>query len=892
MPSSLRLGCRVSAAVGPLLPQSASGKRRTRQRFKGILIRSEENRRWMVFWDDIGRCSIHPGVILRFEESQTQSTDPLGGLNVANIIDTLNVGDQQGIDVFSRMGSVVAPTPPSTATVTPTPPSTTTVTPCPPSTATLTTASPAIAAETLAPPSTVAANSIVNLAPEALNPTVTLVLRAATHAATTVESPPTVEDQDPASLEHTQEEDTFDPMSIVADMLEDDRDGTYLRRFQEYLEKKRLMTGDQVPVNNRSQEVIWTILDDVTPEQVPVSTEHEKVGIRGFDFNNQSVKTGGPRKNLCRINFLSLLIHLWPGDWQAQLKQLNVRIGLDNEIKKRNSRPGFRNRSVKQISENEFWVWWGVFVSARTYGRKGNMWDRHKPEGEEPKVDYSMHIPEHRFGEIRYYIPFLFADQGCQQDDPWWKFSKGVEEFNTNRKNTVLSSYLKVMDESMSAFRPQTSKTGNLPHLSYIQRKPENLGTELKDTADTKTGMMIFLELQRGKIPMRSLEYSNSLRVTAACTMRMAAYTKRQEDETVATGEERTKDLWLGDSWFTSVESVTAVASILGGRFTGVVKTSHARYPKKFIEETMLDWPAGSHLVLGATVNGVELLAIGYKYNKRKVMCFLSTKSSGHTKPGKSYEAKWKDENGNSRSRLVPRPFVVSEYFNNCNKIDLHNQSRQHDLKLEKMWVTEDGYFRLVTTLIGIGITDCWKGYRFHLKENHRHKKQSLRDFNAILAKDLLENSFTKSLESEQSLTIDVPTTTEALSPLTQEEAATNFLFSVSTLDSQTVASALSSSLATPARSPASSSESLLGKHKLEENEEKVKYQNTLQDGSVRSGKRTRRGKCMRCGKNTKFFCGACPLPNGADKAWCCQDSATKKCNSQHLSLFLGKSTN
>ena len=41
-------------------------------------------------------------------------------------------------------------------------------------------------------------------------------------------------------------------------------------------------------------------------------------------------------------------------------------------------------------------------------------------------------------------------------------------------------SIFKVMDESMSAFQPQTTKTGNLHHLSYVLRKPEPLGTEIK----------------------------------------------------------------------------------------------------------------------------------------------------------------------------------------------------------------------------------------------------------------------------------------------------------------------------------------------------------------------------------------------------------------------------
>jgi hypothetical protein len=38
----------------------------------------------------------------------------------------------------------------------------------------------------------------------------------------------------------------------------------------------------------------------------------------------------------------------------------------------------------------------------------------------------------------------------------------------------------------------------------------------------------------------------------------------------------------------------------------------------------------------------------------------------------------------------------------------------QHDLGLEESWVTTDCYFRLVTTLIGLSVTDAWKLADYH----------------------------------------------------------------------------------------------------------------------------------------------------------------------------------
>jgi hypothetical protein len=123
-------------------------------------------------------------------------------------------------------------------------------------------------------------------------------------------------------------------------------------------------------------------------------------------------------------------------------------------------------------------------------------------------------------------------------------------------------------------------------------------------------------------------------------------------------------------------------------------------------------------------------------------MCFVATKGAGHTEPGTPYEAKWKDDKGNTCCRNVPRPKIISKYFLQSNKIDMFNQSRQSDLKLEKHWITNNGYFRCITTLFGICVTDAWKGYQYHLGVRHRHKGQELMDFAKLLTKDLLENKY------------------------------------------------------------------------------------------------------------------------------------------------------
>ena len=74
---------------------------------------------------------------------------------------------------------------------------------------------------------------------------------------------------------------------------------------------------------------------------------------------------------------------------------------------------------------------------------------------------------------------------------------------------SVAASHVLTLDESMSAYRPQTTKTGNLPNISFILRKPENLGTEMKAVASTScNGPIIHLEIQEGKDNIQGIRRS------------------------------------------------------------------------------------------------------------------------------------------------------------------------------------------------------------------------------------------------------------------------------------------------------------------------------------------------------------------------------------------------
>ena len=52
----------------------------------------------------------------------------------------------------------------------------------------------------------------------------------------------------------------------------------------------------------------------------------------------------------------------------------------------------------------------------------------------------------------------------------------------------------------------KASKTGGLLHLSFVDRKPEPLGTEFKVVADYDTGILLYLEVMEGGAENMSLK--------------------------------------------------------------------------------------------------------------------------------------------------------------------------------------------------------------------------------------------------------------------------------------------------------------------------------------------------------------------------------------------------
>ena len=130
------------------------------------------------------------------------------------------------------------------------------------------------------------------------------------------------------------------------------------------------------------------------------------------------------------------------------------------------------------------------------------------------------------------------------------------------------------------------------------------------------------------------------------------------------------------------------------------------------IHPSLKDAPSGNWLTLESIVENVPILALGYKYNRRKVLFFVATKGAGAATPGEPYVARFNDALGNLHRRFVPRPSIISRYFSFSNMVDSHNHFRQFLLALEKKWLTKDCWFRLFCGLIGMCTTDAFLACR------------------------------------------------------------------------------------------------------------------------------------------------------------------------------------
>ena len=118
---------------------------------------------------------------------------------------------------------------------------------------------------------------------------------------------------------------------------------------------------------------------------------------------------------------------------------------------------------------------------------------------------------------------------------------------------------------------------------------------------------------------MREQKYSKEFGGTAGCSLRLieaTQYSGHMEKQRREAKEAGKREVYNGDSWFTSRRLCDSNKQKFGHEYFGAMKTNHSGTPKEKVEEIMKDWPSGSYLVLECEELG--MFFVGYKYNYRK----------------------------------------------------------------------------------------------------------------------------------------------------------------------------------------------------------------------------------------------------------------------------------
>ena len=322
-----------------------------------------------------------------------------------------------------------------------------------------------------------------------------------------------------------------------------------------------------------------------------------------------------------------------------------------------------------------------------------------------PPPDFGRHLSRDRFRRIvRYWARGRIRERDRLLNNPWAQVDSWVKGFNDARLREIVAGSCVTPDEMMLEWKGKAG-FGGLPHLSFIKRKPQPLGTELKSLCEGTMGMCLYIEVQKGKLRMARKKWVPTLGATTACTLRLLENFKLNEIGI----ENPMKRCVFADSWFASVKTVLALRQHLGMHFTGPIKTAHSQFPLERMRFTLSKLKRGDFIVLECL--GKDMWAIGWHDHHYK--CYVTT--HGHTRPGKPAPKKRQDLEGRNVSKDVPRPHILAKYQEEMGHVDRHNQYRQGMLHLAKIWKTKRWQTRVQFELLGLTIVDAFLACRYSM---------------------------------------------------------------------------------------------------------------------------------------------------------------------------------
>mgnify|MGYP006203513335 FL=1 len=163
-----------------------------------------------------------------------------------------------------------------------------------------------------------------------------------------------------------------------------------------------------------------------------------------------------------------------------------------------------------------------------------------------------------------------------------------------------------MLDESRSGWRPKTSKTGGLPHISYEVWKPVPLGTMLRNFVECTTGIFVHHDIVESSTDQWKKNYSDPLTRSSLPRGEMVSY-HTAEVLRQAEGANVLRGGWVGgDAWFGSIESCIELKKRLGLYSTFIIKQNVQYFPMKILHDVLVarhgSRPAGHWFVMQAKI--------------------------------------------------------------------------------------------------------------------------------------------------------------------------------------------------------------------------------------------------------------------------------------------------
>lgn len=474
----------------------------------------------------------------------------------------------------------------------------------------------------------------------------------------------------------------------------------------------------------------WTILGDteyITPDEDPLTYPDELDVLKEVDFENKSLSD-----IFFEYFFPSVVGHAKLMDeFLSDARASYYPTAKSSYIKFHDDRDDDPDWIIKNC--------YLLMIAAVTEPEIGieNLWQEGESTGRHNHAGFGKYVPMHYFKAFCSCATLMFGrkeDWYKENRDRGWEVMRPIlHDFNGKRRSLFKVSLL-LLDESMSGWRPKTSKLGGLPNMTYEPRKPVPLGTQLKNGVECLSGVLAFQdivmapEIQRQKgylVEDDQVTPEKSHLPTEDDIQAHVAEVLRQVE-----GAGLKRGGWVGgDAWFGSVMSCVELMKRFGVHSTFIIKNNTFLFPiaplLAVLQARHGEHPAGHWVVMKTVISDVQLLAIAYAWSQKGISYFIST--CGCTQPSETkYTTKFENEWGHIDFKLIDRPNIVHFLYEYLPLIDEHNKQRQSLICLEKRWLTKDPWFRLLTTLVGMSVVDMHRFFRYEQIKKTGEKQEEV----------------------------------------------------------------------------------------------------------------------------------------------------------------------